>query len=231
MRDQSRFSHSTRGVLAVAIFIQSTDSGAHTGIIHHSDGSLHSLDLRWNNDLGSKILTRDRPCVTPSLEPEETINVLSLCRLIHSRMKDPDPLKQLRIPYAIRYGGSRFHPSNADIDLGDGYGLTCSTFVLCVFDSAFVPLIDLKDWQKRPDDAARINQYLNWLETGVGGYPPASAEHIARFKVDIQRKDCLRVRPEEVAAAGLFNDTVSFQDVVPAGEWILSQLQPAHEAN
>ena len=231
MADLSRFSYSAASVSSLAIFILPIGGSTHTGIVHRTDGILHSLDLMWNDEVGSGKLEEDCPCVTPVLEAEETINLLSLCRLIHLRMEDADPKRHLRIPYAIRYGGSRFDQKTAEFDLGEGYGLTCSTFVLCVFDSNFVPLIELKDWKKRDDDQARINKYLTWLERGFGGFPPASKEHIERFKVDIQRKDCLRVRPEEVAAAGLFDNAVGFPHAVPAGKWILSRLYPTIESN
>jgi hypothetical protein len=37
-----------------------------------------------------------------------------------------------------------------------------------------------------------------------------------------------RIRPEEVAATGMFNDLpVTFEQLAPAGAWILSQIPAA----
>jgi len=38
----------------------------------------------------------------------------------------------------------------------------------------------------------------------------------------------MRVRPEEVAATGMMNDhPATFEQLVPAGAWILFQIPPA----
>jgi hypothetical protein len=55
--------------------------------------------------------------------------------------------------------------------------------------------------------------------------PPVPAEHIHLVEQEV---NCMRVRPEEVAATGMFNDLpVTFEQLAPAGACIISQITPA----
>jgi len=56
----------------------------------------------------------------------------------------------------------------------------------------------------------------------VEANPPAEADHVDRVRKELP---CIRVRPEEVAATGMFDDLpATFSQLEPAGEWILQRL-------
>ena len=53
------------------------------------------------------------------------------------------------------------------IFLGEGLGLTCSTFVLTVFEAAYVSLVDLTGWPERDQDNARHEKLLQMMRDGI----------------------------------------------------------------
>jgi hypothetical protein len=61
------------------------------------------------------------------------------------------------------------------------------------------------------------------MREGIRGFSPSAPDdHIARVEKEV---DCMRIRPEEVAAAGLFDDfPVAFEELERAGAWILDQI-------
>ena len=214
-----RFSRTLESVHFLAIFVIRTDAGTHTGILHRSKNLLNMIDQMWHERLRSRPVRTDDSfsCVIPDLEPEEINDVTGICRLIEARMADPDPVRRFRIPYALRYGGARFEQQTGNLNLGAATGLTCSTFVLSVFDSASVPLVDLTDWKSRPEDRERHQQLITAMEAGG-----ASPDHISTVRAEV---DCARVRPEEVAGCGLADSLPArFDEARFAGEWILTQL-------
>src|SRR5437660_11978427 len=101
--------------------------------------------------------------------------------------------------------------------------MTCSTFVLAVFQSVEITLINMDTWEGRVDDITRHESLLQKMRSGIPGFaPPAPPAHIALVAQEV---NCMRVRPEEVAATGMFNDLpATFKQVEPAGAWILSQI-------
>ena len=205
----SRFHGTSKNVPILAVFIMIHPEGTHTGIIHRNRGTLFTLDLMWHELLRSDVLDKDYPCVVPELEPEEENDVTGMCRLIAARTRVPNPQK---IPYALGPPhNSRFN-RDGELILGDGIGLTCSTFVLTVFESAAVPLADLTGWVARADDNERHQQLIQKMTEGIPGFaPPADPTHIQRVRASLP---CIRVRPEEVAGAAMATDIPA--DIVTA---------------
>jgi hypothetical protein len=213
---------------ALAIFIMRTEDGTHTGILFRMNGVLLIQDVMWHE------LFRSAQCppkvphfVMLALEPEQEHRVRMMCQLIHDRQNSRDSSSEYKIPYAFRLGNDRFNAKTAEFKLEDGLGLSCSTFVLIVFDSVYVPLVNFEGWPKREDDKKRHEALLDKMRNGIPKYsiPPAKPEHVERVAAEV---DCIRVRPEEVAATGLYNDLPArFAQLEPGGTWILSQIPPA----
>ncbi len=211
----------------LAIFIMRTDDGTHTGILHRMRGVLIIQDVLWHEMFRSE-LCRRLPCfVVLALEAEEEHDVRGMCRLIHDRHNSGAQSTAYRIPYAFRHGhNDRFNAANGELMLSDGLGLTCSTFVLTAFESAGVSLVNFDGWQERAEDNARHNALLEKMRNGIPehGIPPAQPEHVERLRKELP---CIRVRPEEAAATGLYNDLpINFEQLASAGAWILAQLPP-----
>jgi hypothetical protein len=218
-----RFLAASDSVSEIAIFIVPTEDGTHAGLLHRIDGTLYTLDLMWHEQLRSAPYLSPRcSCVIPDLEVEEANDVAAICRLIHRRHVESGGF---RMPYAFRLGKKTvFDEKTGTLILADGLGLTCSTFVLTVFESARIPLVDLTNWPRRDGDDARHAALLRMMRDGVPEYgiPPASSEHVAKVTEELP---CIRVRPEETVAAGLFNLPACFRYAAIGGEWILSQLR------
>jgi hypothetical protein len=212
----------------LAIFIMRTDDGTHTGILHRMRDVLMMQDLQWHERFRSQPCNRPSHFVVLALEAEEEHDVRAMCRLIHDRHNSGDPSSAYRMPYAFRHGNNnRFNSSTGELMLADGLGLTCSTFVLTVFESVEVPLVDFDGWEQRAEDNARHETLLDKMRNGIPKYgiPAAQPDHVDRVAAELP---CIRVRPEEVAATGLFNDLpATYAQLEPAGAWILSQLLSA----
>lgn len=209
----------SRHVPAVAIFIMVRTEGNHTGLLHRAEGVLRILDLCWHESLRSGALTDDVPCIVPNLEPEEVNDVTGMCRLIEMRNRTSDPQK---IPYGLGPPNNTRFNREGELLLEGGLGLTCSTFVLTVFESVRVPLVDLSDWVVRPDDDTRHTALIERMTNGIGDYPPADPQHVARI---VASPPCIRVRPEEVAAAGLAMALpIKFDMAKFWGEWIVKRV-------
>lgn len=211
----------------LAIFIMCTDDGTHTGILHRDHGTLFVLDLLWHRRLRSCACKEIQASVVPDLDPDEINDVTAMCRLIHRRNANPDPQLRLGIPYAFRHGNNdRFNAATGELMLLDGLGLTCSTFVLTVFESVKLPLIDFDTWVNREDDNVRHERLLDMMRNGIPAHnvPPAEPAHVAAVAAELP---CIRIRPEEVAAAGM-SDTraVEFRQAAYGGRWILELLTP-----
>jgi hypothetical protein len=222
-----RFHHPGHPIPDLAIFIMRTDTGTHTGILHRDHGVLFTLDLCWHRMLRASRCRNVEACVVPDLDPDEVNDATAMCRLIHARHNDPDPQRRYNIPYSFLSGhNNRFNNATGELMLTDGLGLTCSTFVLAVFESVYLPLIDFATWEPRAEDDARHAQLLADMETGFPqhGIPPAEPEHIAAVAAELP---CIRVRPEEVAAAGMSDARmVAFRQAERGGRWILELLTP-----
>jgi hypothetical protein len=208
---------------ALAIFIMRTDDGSHTGILFRLQGSLIIQDLLWHERFRSELCRRLPHFVIMRLEPEQEHDVRMVCRLIHERQNSRDPAKEYRIPYAFKYSNKNgINRATGEVQLVDGLGMSCSTFVLAVFQSVGITLVNIETWQERPGDLARHEGLLNKMRSGEYGEVPP--DHITLVE---QEKNCMRVRPEEVAATGLYDDfPTTFEQLVPAGAWILVEIPP-----
>jgi hypothetical protein len=225
-----RFHFSSSAVPALAVFYLRGPGVTHTGILHRVGTQLFILDLLWHERLRSGPCEDELPCVVPELEPEEINDVTGICRLIHQRHLERLLTGGFLIPYAFRMGNNtRFSSVTGDLMLGDGLGLTCSTFVLAVFESAKVPLIDLTGWPARADDQARHQELLQMMRNGIPKLvPPADPQHVAAVAVELP---CIRVRPEEAAAAGMAETVpASFSKAERGGRWILEVVTPDAQA-
>ncbi len=209
---------------ALAIFIMRTPDGSHTGILFRMRGVLIIQDNLWHERFRSSPCRELPHFVMLALEPEEEHDVRMMCQLIHERHSNGDPAREYRIPYAFRYTSkTRINPATGEMQLEDGLGLSCSTFVLAVFQSVEITLVKIDTWRSRADDVVRHEALLQKMRAGIPGFaPPAPADHIVLVEKEVH---CMRVRPEEVAAAGLFDDfPVAFEELERAGTWILDQI-------
>lgn len=123
------------------------------------------------------------------------------------------------IPYSIIFREGKYFDANGlFINMNDGSGLTCATFLLAIFSDFGLPLIDVSGWPaSRKGDFTWLRKILHNLKIYevLKNRMPAwewleqvrNRHHLKRFK------------PEEVfATADLFSgEPLPFSDVEPAG--------------
>lgn len=167
-----------------------------------------------------------RPCVVPNLEREELDTITAICRLIHRRRIHRGKWQPL--PYSFRYPQGAGVDPTGEMLLGDGVGLTCSTLVLAVFETAKIPYLDPSGWVERPGDKSKQQELLKAMREGIPGFaPPAAPVHIAKVEAELP---CIRIRPEEVASAGMTDHRpIDYERAERYGRWIIERLTPESE--
>lgn len=123
------------------------------------------------------------------------------------------------IPYSVIFRPERNFDQNGHfINLNDGSGLTCATFLLALFNDYDLPLIDISDWpESRKGDLTWLRRILNALRNSVVRSNKMPAwEWLEQAR---HRHQLKRFRPEEVfATAALFSgEPLSFSVVESAG--------------
>ncbi len=126
-----------------------------------------------------------------SITDDFAIQVPSLCELVIE--------KNSLLNFGITYNNSKFdNQGNLIMQQGD-FGLTCSTFILSIFESVGINLIDYSTWQDRKEDMDWQKNILDFfIEKNTADpikYPTEIVDHI---KSNI---GCFRFRPEEVASS------------------------------
>lgn len=200
-----------------AVTISRGAVGAHIGIRYAtSDGSRH-LHLAFHHDLRDEgWADADAQWIAPGFSDPLGM-VRTLAALVGNLYRDG----QVPVPYALRPANAAFNSSTGTILLNDSIGLTCSTFVLRLFASAHVSLVDEPSWDtgrspsRVEEDNAAQRQLVEYLRKSYKQHADAVESEIG----------CTRIRAEEVAAASNSqNPPVKFEDVQRAASQLLAQL-------
>ena len=128
--------------VAIAIVRTPRAEQYHTGIVHkHAEANVNCfLHLRWNLDLTQEPALTGQSIVAINLNHRVQKRVAAKCRLVWRKNQAG------AIPYGFASPQGAFDSKSGQYLRGlVGYGLTCSSFVLSVFDSEGIPLIDYAD--------------------------------------------------------------------------------------
>jgi len=168
----------------------------HIGIIYKNSDDpevgTNLLDLGWHYILSSGPVGPEYLWIAPAIEPELAYVLAGLCKKVAEKYALP----RRGIAYALRYDGDGLDIKTGEFMDRNGHGLTCATFVLAMFASHGIPLLQLSEWPERKDDQA-------WQEDIVGVLRKrgVNEKHVNAVNEQVKR-GCARYRPEEVAAAG-----------------------------
>lgn len=129
------------------------------------------------------------------------------------------------LPYGVFYNlQENFNGIGEYIDREDGAGHTCATFLLDLFASGFLPLVDLKSWPtSRPGDLSWLRGILRDLRQYVGvDHWLAQVSHRHKMR---------RYRPEEVASVAFdFSGTpLTFEVVEPRSKKLLLEMKKPNQ--
>ena len=185
--------------------------GLHAGIMFRpSDGVGAVVHLAWHCQLEC-----DPPSgwahVVPDVDPVDLTVIAAHC----VTLRDARP----QIPYGLAFRSSSFDDEGRFVPGPGESGLTCSTFVLAVFEWARVRLLDQGSWRQRPDDVAIQQQLVEYLKKHAIARP----EHVAAVEGEV---GCVRFRSEEAAAATAMKDRpIPFERAADAGREIVSAFE------
>lgn len=188
----------------------------HVGILHRTEGGgAKFLNLAWHKDLRNGAARPPLVVAQPDLPRSRDRSVAAMCRLVWQRHRDAG------LPYGLRFRAGRFDPVSARLVLDkDAAGLTCATFVLGIYASCGLQLIDCTRWPARDDDGPWHQRVLALLEQ-----KGAAPEHVTAVSEEL---GCARFRPEEIAGACLVDGwPAPFEDVKAASEKVVEQLAAA----
>ena len=185
----------------------------HIGVLHRGDDTVPPLLLHvgWHFQFDNDSSANEYLWIELDIPIDRQKSIAAMCRKVWRNYQETG------FPYGLKHcttfdftGTVRSNPSYL--------GFTCATFVLAIFESCYVKLIDKDSWQGRPEDAEWQKQILALLAaTG------AEKAHVEAVQGQIGTE---RFRPEEVAAAGaLFPPTAATERAIACGVQILALLR------
>lgn len=188
----------------------------HCGLSFDMANGIHILHLKTHKKLFYDEDWSDFRCIIkPNIHPLRQDAIIPLCYLIRDKREDADG----QVPYGFNYDEYAYYDlNNGTLNLGQHEsGLTCATFVMTVFHSIGIDLIDINSWSKRPDDIdweGRIKHLFSDYKLQV----EMSAEHLEKLKMEVL-SGCPRYRPEEVAVSSALysNRPATTEEIREAG--------------
>ena len=187
----------------------------HIGILYKDQSGtiVRMLHLAWHYKLKSEPPESTYAWVKPPIPRPRSRQVAAFCRMILK--ENPNG-----IPYAFSPASDSLDKQTGKfINQPGGYGLTCATFVLAVFDATGLPLAHYDTWPSNRQEDERWREHIIGLLASSGAEP----EHIQKVRAE---RDTIRYRPEEVAgAAACTTITAHFNDACELAGQIVAKLQ------
>ena len=187
----------------------------HAGIVafDRRRQSYRFIHLAWEDDLKDAPFHPSRGfLVNPDIEIERGQVIAAYCRKVHDRNRG-------RLPYSFSQPAGIFDKRTGNfLRRRTRLGLTCSSFVLAIFDACGVPLVSFISWPRNvKSDIDRQKEYIQALkDQGV------DSDTIAERSKEIGNP---RVAPGEAAAlAALSPYPNTFSQLYSKGGAILRSL-------
>ncbi|MEQ1571873.1 MAG: hypothetical protein ABMA64_39970 [Myxococcota bacterium] len=197
-----------------AVVLCRTEHGNfHVGLLHRAaPGRAAVLHLGWLDYL-SMTWPWLRLWVCPETEPEKLMTAAGYCRRIWTKFQEKGVF-----PYALGDFASTFDLSGRLVLAPGSRGLTCATFVMAVFRTSGVELVDEDEWPIRVDDDR------GWLQV-IAGF--ARADHLAVLQEQVE-EGVARVHPHELLGACTLSPLpVDFSRVPAAAAQVVAKLDTA----
>lgn len=196
---------------------KSAPAQLHVGMVFKErvKGKLNLLHLAAHYDLRCDPLKKKYKCILSEYFDADELDFFAETA---ARVWEKNEVN--KIPYGFRYSGAS--DFNGDLSFKDspGAGLTCATFILAFFSALGYEIVDIADWELRPDDAKWQSQIYGDLRESL------TPEESSKMKTSIG--EAFRYRPEEVAGSygGYEGMSLGFKDAVVMGENLLLEYGP-----
>ncbi|MBK8806609.1 MAG: hypothetical protein IPO21_08175 [Bacteroidales bacterium] len=192
---------------------QSGEDQLHCGIVYRFNGKFNAIHLAWHFYLAHeegyvKNLT-GYLFLKSSIHEIRQNSIAAMCRRILKRQDEQ------KIPYGLLYTGGNFTREGVlNLDTQES-GLTCATFVMAVFKSCGIQLIDIENWEYRETDSVWHKSIVESLKDTKDRFG-ISELHIENVS---NEQGCSRFRPEEVATSSVFKEIpADSKDIIRFGE-------------
>lgn len=186
----------TDSMIGIVVNLDEGHKQFHCGLAFRNGNNFNILHLAHHNALEC-----DNDChnfqvfVIPNIPMELQIPFIHMCRSIKEDVEEGHN----DIAYGLGYDEFAIY-SDGKLNLaGNEIGLTCATYVLTLFHSAGIDLVDIHNWPEREEDRKwfeRVKQLFGKLNIKI--YLGMTKEHQTKV---LNEKFGPRFRPEEVAVS------------------------------
>ena len=207
---------SEQPVVAVAVVPDNLD---HTGLVYlNADDQFMFLHLAFHCDLRHEFAPASYLWVLPSEKIHSTRleHVAAMCEQIWKRNQVHG------LPYGFRYDVSSFRRDGTMVLGPNERGFTCATFVLAVFRTVGVELLQQAEWPPRPDDQERFEKLLKLLRKHC-----TDEVHINAVRAET---NSIRYQPLEVAGGSRYAPLASFLQASESANQIRNSVAPSAAA-
>lgn len=210
--------HPFAEITFVGIAIKAIDEKhRHTGILYrdHRTSQMVFLHLAFHRKLIAAPPNPTYFWIDPKFSARRLRHLAAKCRQIWDE-------NGCHIPFGFSTPNECFDSETLRFLIGPSkIGLTCATFVLAAFEVTGLKLLQWETWKDRKDDVEWQRHVVEELKNEEAA---ASAEHIRAVESSI---GAIRVRPEEVAAAGTIAPPApNFDETVKRAEGVLAIITP-----
>ena len=194
---------------ALAISLSLHDGYSHTGFLYRNGTQLFALHLAGPEQLlNQKAETINFRWTAVTLHKSLLRTIAMRCQVIAFR--------QSGIPYGFGYDGLPCFDGKGRYNRPDSQGMTCATFVMDLFHSNAIPILQLEGWPLRSQDK---------------DFQSALRELIRKAKMyEVRGIDTSpRYRPEEVAGGALSTEKpLPFTVAEALGRTLREQLEASY---
>lgn len=185
----------SKNIVAISLGHQSSPNNLHNKILINFDEKAVEIHLAFHHKFVCSDIINSKSYFweTPNIHPIKLKMVAAKClSIIDIQNKNTNLL-----PYAFGYQAKRHFDKEgiySNQTYGDEYGMSCATFVLTVFNSVGIDLLDWKNWTDRETDRDIFKKLLSLLKIGVRNNN-VTESHYENVKNEI---NVPKIRPEEV---------------------------------
>jgi hypothetical protein len=189
--------------------------GTHVALVYRVQGAIIFCHLAGPYDLRSDPPSTRYLWEVAALAPRKHEIFGSYLRLVATNNSD-------QIPYGFGYNGSYFDENGVFAKADEpGAGLTCSTFIMAIYQSLEIPLLVEDSWAKRPEDEAERQRIMEALQAARPGLDLSTMTPFL---------EGVRFKPGEVAAGVIVAPPALRFDAAQAAGTILDKVIRAHLA-
>ena len=186
----------TDSLIGVVVNLDRDHKQFHCGLAFRMGDEFKILHLAHHNDLEC-----DEDCngfqvfVIPSIRRELQVPFVQMCRAI----KEEVDAGNNGVAYGLSYDEFAKYDDGKLYLAGNEIGLTCATYVITLFHSAGIDLVDIHNWPEREEDKGWFEKVKKLFSIhNVKLYLGMTKEHQSKI---LSEKFGPRFRPEEVAAS------------------------------